>query len=103
MKIFTANNPPEAHIVCELLKSNRIPCEVQGEGMFGLQGEVPFGENSQPYIWLLDSKMRNQASAIIEQYMQQTLIGSEWQCEECGEANEAQFAICWQCGAAGPA
>lgn len=71
--------------------------------MFGLQGEVPFGENSQPYIWLLDSKMYNQASAIIEQYMQQTLIGSEWQCEECGEANEAQFAICWQCGAAGPA
>ncbi|WFB49117.1 putative signal transducing protein [Vibrio coralliilyticus] len=103
MKIFTANNPPEAHIVCELLKSNQIQCEVRGEGMFGLQGEVPFGENSQPYVWLLDSEMHNQASAIIEQYMQQTLIDSEWQCEECGETNEAQFAICWQCGAAGPA
>ncbi|NOH53610.1 DUF2007 domain-containing protein [Vibrio coralliilyticus] len=103
MKIFTANNPPEAHIVCELLKSNQIQCEVRGEGMFGLQGEVPFGENSQPYVWLLDSKMQNHASAIIEQYMQQAQFGSEWQCEECGETNEAQFAICWQCGAAGPA
>ncbi|ARC92655.1 hypothetical protein B6A42_11980 [Vibrio coralliilyticus] len=103
MKIFTANNPPEAHIVCELLKSNQIQCEVRGEGMFGLQGEVPFGENSQPYVWLLDIKMQNHASAIIEQYMQQGQFGSEWQCEECGETNEAQFAICWQCGAAGPA
>ncbi|NOH62892.1 DUF2007 domain-containing protein [Vibrio sp. RE88] len=103
MKIFTANNPPEAHIVCELLKSNQIQCEVRGEGMFGLQGEVPFGENSQPYVWLLDNKMQNHASAIIEQYMQQAPFGSEWQCEQCGETNEAQFAICWQCGAAGPA
>ncbi|GAK85004.1 hypothetical protein JCM19238_2584 [Vibrio ponticus] len=47
MKIFSAANPPQAHIVCELLRANGITCEVRGEGIFGLQGEVPFGEASE--------------------------------------------------------
>lgn len=102
MKIFTATNPPEAHIVCELLKSNQIDCEVRGEGIFGLQGEVPFGENSQPYVWLIDTQMTKQASAIVEQFLKQTSSGDEWRCEQCGETNEAQFGVCWQCGAASP-
>jgi len=59
MKIYSASNPPEAHIVCELLKSQDISCEVRGEGIFGLQGEVPFGENSEPYVWLLEPNKRN--------------------------------------------
>ncbi|MER2497175.1 DUF2007 domain-containing protein [Vibrio neptunius] len=102
MKIFTANNPPEAHIICELLKSNRIHCEVRGEGIFSLQGEIPFGEHSQPYVWLIDLQMNKRAIAIIEQFHQQACAGNEWCCGECGEANEAQFGVCWHCGAASP-
>ncbi len=41
MKIYIAKNPAEAHIVCELLKTEQIACEVRGEGMFGLKGELP--------------------------------------------------------------
>ncbi|PMH44963.1 hypothetical protein BCU68_10995 [Vibrio sp. 10N.286.49.B3] len=29
MKIFIANNPPEAHIVCQLLQQEGIECEVR--------------------------------------------------------------------------
>lgn len=98
MKVYSAFNPPEAHIVCELLKSNDIECEVRGEGIFGLQGEVPFGENSEPYVWLLDTQKYTRACALIEQFNQQT-PGADKMCSGCGELNESQFGICWQCGA----
>lgn len=101
MKIFTAATPTEAHIVCELLKSNQVSCEVRDEGIFGLQGEVPFGENSEPYVWLLDNDTLPLAQAIIADY-QQAHLGEQWQCHQCHESNEAQFGICWQCGATAP-
>lgn len=97
MKIYSASNPPEAHIVCELLKSLNITCEVRGEGIFGLQGEVPFGENSEPYVWLLEANKARQARLAIEQYLTEE-VGDSWCCEHCGESNEAQFGACWQCG-----
>lgn len=39
MKIFSAANPTEAHIICGLLESEKIACEVRGEGLFGLKGK----------------------------------------------------------------
>ncbi|WP_394144558.1 putative signal transducing protein [Vibrio atypicus] len=97
MKIYSASNPPEAHIVCELLKSQSIDCEVRGEGIFGLQGEIPFGENSEPYVWLLQEQQQEKALNIIRQFQSHN-IGEEWRCNHCGESNEPQFGACWQCG-----
>lgn len=99
MKIYSARTPPEAHIVCELLRSQSIECEVRGEGIFGLQGEVPFGENSEPYVWLLRPTQKKLAYEIIYQF-EHAQIGGDWQCTQCGETNESQFGICWQCGEA---
>ncbi|MDA0147184.1 putative signal transducing protein [Vibrio sp. LaRot3] len=100
MKVYSAANPPEAHIVCELLRSHNIDCEVRGEGIFGLQGELPFGETSEPYVWLLDASQSAQSKALIQQFQQTHHDQQPWQCQQCGESNEAQFAICWQCGEA---
>ncbi|OLQ95215.1 hypothetical protein BIY21_07155 [Vibrio ponticus] len=97
MKIYSATNPPQAHIVCELLRSYNIACEVRGEGIFGLQGEVPFGEASAPHVWLLDQDKSAEAKQLIEQF-EQPHTEASWQCPECGEINEGQFALCWQCG-----
>lgn len=104
MKIFVANNPTEAHIVCELLKAERIQCEVRGEGLFGLKGELPFGEDTDPYIWLLNPMQKMLAQSIIDAYHQQsnTEASTLWRCQRCGEENEPQFGACWQCGAPHP-
>ncbi len=99
MKIFSAVNPPQAHIVCELLRSHNIQCEVRGEGIFGLQGEVPFGEASAPHVWLLDLAKKEIAIELIEQF-EHPHSQQAWRCTECGELNEGQFALCWQCGVA---
>ncbi|TFH90063.1 putative signal transducing protein [Vibrio ouci] len=101
MKIFSAITPTEAHIVCELLKSQYIDCEVRGEGIFGLQGEIPFGESSEPYIWLFDQRDSAKASEIIKEF-QSEQRKQDWQCDECGERNEGQFGACWQCGSVAP-
>ena len=97
MKIYSAANPPQAHIVCELLRSQNIECEVRGEGIFGLQGEVPFGEASEPHVWLLNLEEEQQARQLVAQF-EQPHPEPPWRCSECGEINEGQFALCWQCG-----
>ena len=97
MKVYIATNPTEAHIVCELLKSNGIACEVHGADLFGLQGELPLGETTEPYIWLFDDKLQGKASEIIAQFKQPSHRG-DWRCTLCGEDNGTQFDICWNCG-----
>ncbi|CAM2738398.1 DUF2007 domain-containing protein [Vibrio mytili] len=100
MKIFIAKNPAEAHIVCELLKAEQVCCEVRGEGIFGLKGELPFGEDTDPYVWLLNPEQHRQAAIIIEGYEKQTQpnVFPDWQCPHCLENNEGQFGACWRCG-----
>jgi hypothetical protein len=98
MKIFTASNPTEAHIVCGLLEQQRISAEVRGEGVFGLKGELPLTDDTDPYVWLLQLDKANKALALVEEYKNQQNNYSDWQCEECGEVNEGQFGLCWNCG-----
>ncbi|GEA49936.1 hypothetical protein VIN01S_07400 [Vibrio inusitatus NBRC 102082] len=100
MKLFVAQNPPQAHILCELLLSHNIQVEVRGEGMFGLQGELPMDDSSLPYLWLIDEHKHKQAKAVITEFEQNvsTSANSEWRCAECDEVNEGQFGLCWQCG-----
>ena len=97
MKIYAAPTAPEVHIVCELLKSQCIDCQVIGEGIAGLQGELPFDDSTQPFIWLLNINQLKQACEIIQQFELRGQSTSSWQCEQCGELNEIQFGLCWKC------
>lgn len=100
MKIFIAKNPAEAHIVCELLKTEQIHCEVRGEGLFGLKGELPFGDDTDPYVWLFAEEQHMKAKAIVDAYQKQAQPNTyqDWVCPKCSEINEGQFGACWQCG-----
>lgn len=102
MKIFIATNPTDAHLLCELLKQAGIVCDVRGEGLFGLRGELPLNDDTAPYIWLFHPEQREQALALIEEYIRPASDSTtkSWRCHYCGEINEAQFALCWQCGKA---
>ncbi|EGQ7957519.1 DUF2007 domain-containing protein [Vibrio vulnificus] len=98
MKIFTANTPIEAHIVCQLLMNEAVQCEVRGEGLFGLRGELPATEDTNPYIWLLEPEKVDFAKAILDSYSEQQVAHQNWQCPQCGEEIEGQFGACWHCG-----
>lgn len=102
MKIFSASNPVEAHIVCELLKSQRIEAKVHDELTFGLRGEIPLGQDTDPYVWVINDVDQARARKLIEEYEQQQ-GGDNWFCPQCAESIENQFALCWNCGEANPA
>ncbi|MGF1842421.1 DUF2007 domain-containing protein [Vibrio clamense] len=99
MKAFIASTPTEAHIVCEWLKSERIDCEVRGEGLFGLRGELPLNNDTDAYIWLHNPEQALKAKAIIDDYQQQCSSHQQhsWHCQHCNNENEPQFGVCWSC------
>lgn len=100
VKIYIAKNPTEAHILCELLKTQNVSCEVRGEGIFSLQGELPISPETNAYIWLLAPSKHTLALSIIEEYeAQRNSNAPSWYCHLCGEENESQFGLCWNCGA----
>ncbi|EPN8460557.1 DUF2007 domain-containing protein [Vibrio cidicii] len=98
MRVFTANSPVEAHIVCQLLRSENIECEIRGENLFGLKGELPATSESDPYIWIHEPQQYQAAMKIVSQYLHQSCVSTYWCCSNCGEENEGQFALCWCCG-----
>ncbi|MDV7102992.1 DUF2007 domain-containing protein [Vibrio sp. TH_r3] len=97
MKIFSASNPTEAHIICGLMKQQNIQAEVRDEGLFSLKGELPLTNDTDPYVWLIDLDKLQQARVLINEYEDQQHDLVDWQCEKCGEQNEGQFALCWRC------
>ncbi|MFH4663437.1 DUF2007 domain-containing protein [Vibrio cidicii] len=98
MRVFTANSPVEAHIVCQLLRSENIECEIRGENLFGLKGELPATSESDPYIWIHKPQQYQTAMKIVSQYLHQSCVSTYWCCSNYGEENEGQFALCWCCG-----
>ncbi|NVC63598.1 DUF2007 domain-containing protein [Vibrio sp. 05-20-BW147] len=98
MRVFTANTPIEAHIVCQLLLNEQILCEVRGEGLFGLKGELPATDDTNPYVWLLEPNKLAFAKTVVESYQSQCTSVANWQCKHCGEEIEGQFGACWYCG-----
>jgi hypothetical protein len=97
MKVFCASNPTEAHIVCGLLHQHSSRAEVRGEGIFGLKGELPLTEDTDPYVWLLQPSKVEVVKQLISDYQHQQENLVDWTCTGCGEVNEGQFGLCWNC------
>ncbi len=105
MKIFSANNPPQAHIVCDLLRSQGIDCEVRGEALFSAYGEIPMGDETAPHVWLLNPLQEKVARGAVKEFeasIDEAQREAPWICAHCGEHNEAQFGLCWSCSEAAP-
>ncbi|MFG0606875.1 DUF2007 domain-containing protein [Vibrio mimicus] len=97
MKIYTASNPLEAHMLMQLLRQQGIRCEMRGEMLFALRGEIPIDQNSAPSLWLVNPSQQKAAEQVIADFFNPPAT-TRWQCPECGESHEGQFAVCWQCG-----
>lgn len=99
MKIFSAHNPIEAHIVRGLLESQNIHAKVHSDNIFSLKGEIPMTNDTDPYVWLIDHRFAKQAKAIITEYENRKEDEHpNWICSQCNESVEAIFAVCWNCG-----
>lgn len=102
-KIYTAANPADAHIVRGILEAHGIDCEVRGEALFSVRGELPMVGATFPTVWIFNDQDFAAAQGVVDAFdrkMQEHADASEhWTCTGCGEQLESQFTSCWQCGA----
>ncbi len=100
-KIFSAQHPTEAHLVRGILESHGISCEVQGENLFSVRGEIPITEETAPTVWIHEDAQKEDAVALIRELEESKLkddTRGPWICASCEEESEGQFTECWSCG-----
>ena len=82
-----------------------IEVEVHGEALWALRGQLPFGEETAPSVWVVNDSDFERAEELMSAFHdgEATPLIEEkpWRCR-CGEENEGQFTECWSCGKARP-
>ncbi len=95
VRVYTADNPPEAVFVRGLLEAEGIPVRLKSMELWTAAVEIYFAEGARPSVWVPNSAL-GQAERVLAQRDRRG-IGQAWSCR-CGESLEAQFTVCWQCG-----
>ena len=84
-----------------ILASEGIEAFIRNEHLGSIVGEMPFQE-VWPELWVRNDLDYDRALQLIDaSNVLEESSGEDWRCKVCGEANEAQFAVCWNCGRAG--
>ena len=78
-----------------LLAADGIRTEIRNEYLGSITGEVPFFE-TWPELWVVNRLDFDRAKQIIEDVDSES-PSEPWTCRSCGEQNEGQFAVCWNC------
>ncbi len=97
-KVHTAESVVEIAHLRNLLEAEGIACLVRNDRLGGVVGEIPFVE-CWPELWVVETGHYLKARALVEEALRAPAHATDWHCPRCGEAIEAQFAICWNCGA----
>lgn len=98
LKLYTAENPVEAHLLKGFLESNGIEAMVQGDLLFGGRGEIPLTFDTLPTVWAVKPSEHARAQILLEEWNTHSVL-PDWDCTGCGEQVEGDFESCWQCGA----
>ncbi len=97
-RIYTSTDLVRIGMLRASLEANDIPCMLRNEYLGGAAGDIPINE-CWPELWILDERDLARAEQVLARALAtETVIGSAWHCERCGEQCEPQFALCWRCG-----
>lgn len=95
LKLFTAGDIIEAHLLQAFLRSQGIDAVIRNESLQTGLGELPFVE-LWPEVWLIRVRDRDKARQLLAGFISGETIG-EWSCPICGERNPDTFELCWVC------
>lgn len=95
LELYQAKDRIEAQLLKDYLASYHIQTLVQGEYLSGAAGELPAMQF--PVLWVLEDRDLARASQLIDHFFSLECDSDSWQCPTCGEMNEGQFHLCWQC------
>lgn len=96
-RLATSESLAEIGHLRNVLEQAGIACVIRNEQLSGALGEIPFLD-CLPELWVLDERQIDAAQGIIDELRSTDSPAEAWRCAHCGEANEGQFAQCWQCG-----
>ncbi len=99
VRVYTADNPPEAVFIRGLLEAEGIPVRLKSMELWTAAVEIYFAEGARPSVWV-PGKAREEAERVLAQRDRRG-VGRPWTCG-CGERLDAQFTVCWRCGAPRP-
>jgi len=97
-RIFTHENRIILFNIRNVLQAAGIETRVVNEFAAGGAGDLPTFD-TWPELWLEDDTRYQAAERILAEIFDGR-EGQEWVCPGCGEANDAAFQICWNCGQA---
>jgi len=93
-RVFASHNLVLTHHSRNLLEAEGIETEVRREMLSSAMGELPPAE-CQSELWVLRDQDVARAMEVLRR---PPVSGPDWNCGNCGETSEAQFAQCWKCG-----
>ncbi|MCB1583998.1 MAG: DUF2007 domain-containing protein [Xanthomonadales bacterium] len=102
-KVFTDEFITWVSQAKQILEEAEIPCFLKNEYATSIGGEIPFFEN-WPELWIHRDSDYEEAQQLLQPLRDSRKSSSttetlaDWQCLNCGEHNEGQFALCWSCG-----
>ena len=99
-RVATSESLAEIGHFKNVLEQNGVRCVIKNEQLSGALGEVPFLE-CLPELWVLKDLDSDRAEQLLADLRREAPNGQSWRCPSCNEDNEAQFAVCWNCGKAG--
>jgi hypothetical protein len=101
-KLHICNTLIDAQRLKAALDAAGIATMIKNEYVFGALGQVPLKE-LMPQLWVLDDADLDAARRVLEDVVDPVPSdAASWRCGVCGERLEAQFDVCWQCGAERP-
>ena len=101
-KVFSHESLVLVSHVRNLLDGAGISTIIKNERLSGALGEIPYLE-TWPELWVVNVADTDRARALIAEALVEAPSTPSWTCKQCGEVNEGQFAVCWQCQHGAPA
>lgn len=92
---YSAANPMEAELLVGMLSQHGIAAGLRSQGMVGGIGELPLDALHTP-VWVAPRDLEP-ARQLLKAY-EAKQEEPQWRCSHCGEENEGNFELCWQCG-----
>lgn len=94
--IYKNENRAIVYSVKNILELNHIDSQIKNEYGHTSGGELGL-PNSLLELWLLNDQDYEKARSIIETQIADPTDTKPWICDKCGEENEGNFEICWNC------
>ena len=98
LRLYSAANLPEAHLLRQLLAQAGIEAHVFNENAQSGMGEIPF-THAWPEVWLAEATDVTRAREIVQNFERPCAPRADVFCAACRERNPGNFELCWSCGA----